>query len=139
MFGYLLELSLTVPIVNAMAFLFTVLGEWFVEGKVVSRGMFTPCPPNGYRRESYWYQRANGRTWGMEKRYWHWYGSVPGGNRLVCSKQDLKRGQCSCIKLCFNAIADQRLSMSQTIRRRKKKLQLLQKKREAAPGSPSRK
>ncbi|KAL6859706.1 hypothetical protein J3F83DRAFT_748677 [Trichoderma novae-zelandiae] len=31
------ELSLTVPIVNAMAFLFTVLGEWLVEGKVISR------------------------------------------------------------------------------------------------------
>lgn len=23
-----------------MAFLFTVLGEWYVEGKVISRGMF---------------------------------------------------------------------------------------------------
>ncbi|KAM0520141.1 hypothetical protein ACHAPE_003418 [Trichoderma viride] len=33
------ELSLTVPIVNAMAFLFTVLGEWLVEGKVVSRAI----------------------------------------------------------------------------------------------------
>jgi hypothetical protein len=32
------ELSLTVPIVNTMAFLFTVLGEWYVEGKVISRG-----------------------------------------------------------------------------------------------------
>ncbi|KAF3075301.1 Transmembrane protein [Trichoderma lentiforme] len=32
-FGYPLELSLTVPIVNAMAFLFTVVGEWLVEGK----------------------------------------------------------------------------------------------------------
>ncbi|KAM3551749.1 hypothetical protein ARSEF4850_007717 [Beauveria asiatica] len=31
------ELSLTVPIVNTMAFLFTVLGEWLVEGKVISR------------------------------------------------------------------------------------------------------
>lgn len=31
------ELSLTVPIVNTMAFLFTVLGDWYVEGKVVSR------------------------------------------------------------------------------------------------------
>ncbi|OPB39480.1 integral membrane protein [Trichoderma guizhouense] len=31
------ELSLTVPIVNAMAFLFTVVGEWLVEGKVISR------------------------------------------------------------------------------------------------------
>ncbi|UNI15786.1 hypothetical protein JDV02_002288 [Purpureocillium takamizusanense] len=31
------ELSLTVPIVNTLAFLFTVLGEWYVEGKVISR------------------------------------------------------------------------------------------------------
>ncbi|KAH7149631.1 hypothetical protein B0J13DRAFT_551999 [Dactylonectria estremocensis] len=31
------ELSLTVPIVNTMAFLFTVLGDWFVEGKVISK------------------------------------------------------------------------------------------------------
>ncbi|KKZ61303.1 hypothetical protein EMCG_04079 [[Emmonsia] crescens] len=38
------ELSLTVPITNSMAFLFTVLGEWYVEGKVISKstwlGMF---------------------------------------------------------------------------------------------------
>ncbi|KAF4122674.1 hypothetical protein GMORB2_6981 [Geosmithia morbida] len=33
------ELSLTVPIVNTMAFLFTVLGDWYVEGKVISRGI----------------------------------------------------------------------------------------------------
>lgn len=31
------ELSLTVPIVNTLAFLFTVMGEWYVEGKVISR------------------------------------------------------------------------------------------------------
>ncbi|KAL0632345.1 hypothetical protein Q9L58_008783 [Maublancomyces gigas] len=31
------ELSLTVPIVNSLAFLFTVLGEWFAEGKVITR------------------------------------------------------------------------------------------------------
>ncbi|KAI5462630.1 hypothetical protein BGZ63DRAFT_403838 [Mariannaea sp. PMI_226] len=31
------ELSLTVPIVNTMAFLFTVLGDWYVDGKVISR------------------------------------------------------------------------------------------------------
>ncbi|KFA67879.1 hypothetical protein S40285_04098 [Stachybotrys chlorohalonatus IBT 40285] len=31
------ELSLTVPIVNTLAFLFTVLGEWYLEGKVISR------------------------------------------------------------------------------------------------------
>ncbi|KAH6690576.1 integral membrane protein [Plectosphaerella plurivora] len=38
------ELSLTVPIVNTLAFLFTVLGEWWVEKKVISKetafGMF---------------------------------------------------------------------------------------------------
>ncbi|KAK3942212.1 integral membrane protein [Diplogelasinospora grovesii] len=31
------ELSLTVPIVNTLAFLFTVVGEWWVESKVISR------------------------------------------------------------------------------------------------------
>ncbi|KAG7289797.1 hypothetical protein NEMBOFW57_006173 [Staphylotrichum longicolle] len=31
------KLSLTVPIVNTVAFLFTVVGEWWVEGKVISR------------------------------------------------------------------------------------------------------
>jgi hypothetical protein len=34
------ELSLTVPVVNTLAFLFTVVGEWWVEGKVISRGTF---------------------------------------------------------------------------------------------------
>ena len=33
------ELSLTVPITNSLAFLFTVLGEWWAEGKVISRGI----------------------------------------------------------------------------------------------------
>lgn len=32
-----LELSLTVPITNSLAFLFTVLGEWWAEGKVIGR------------------------------------------------------------------------------------------------------
>lgn len=36
---YTTELSLTVPITNSMAFLFTVLGEWWVERKV------KPPPP----------------------------------------------------------------------------------------------
>ncbi|QDS67955.1 hypothetical protein FKW77_008969 [Venturia effusa] len=31
------ELSLTVPITNSLAFLFTVLGEWCVDGKAVSK------------------------------------------------------------------------------------------------------
>jgi drug/metabolite transporter (DMT)-like permease len=29
------ELSLTVPITNSLAFLFTVLGEWYAEGKLI--------------------------------------------------------------------------------------------------------
>ena len=33
------ELSLTVPITNSVAFLFTVLGEWWTERKAISRGM----------------------------------------------------------------------------------------------------
>ena len=36
------ELSLTVPITNSLAFLFTVLGEWWAEGKVISRGKYSP-------------------------------------------------------------------------------------------------
>jgi hypothetical protein len=36
----LVELSLTVPITNSLAFLFTVLGEWYVEKKVIGRGIF---------------------------------------------------------------------------------------------------
>lgn len=32
------ELSLTVPITNSLAFLFTVLGEWYAEGKIIGRG-----------------------------------------------------------------------------------------------------
>lgn len=39
------ELSLTVPIVNTLAFLFTVIGEWWVEKKVISRGE-TPMSTN---------------------------------------------------------------------------------------------
>lgn len=31
------ELSLTVPITNSLAFLFTVFGDWWVERKVISR------------------------------------------------------------------------------------------------------
>ena len=47
--GLIAELSLTVPIVNTLAFLFTVVGEWWVESKVISRGMcmplLSPGPP----------------------------------------------------------------------------------------------
>ncbi|KAI4734559.1 hypothetical protein E4T50_14906 [Aureobasidium sp. EXF-12298] len=33
------ELSLTVPITNSLAFLFTVLGEWWAEKKVITKGV----------------------------------------------------------------------------------------------------
>jgi hypothetical protein len=36
------ELSLTVPITNSLAFLFTVLGEWIAEGKSISKGTANP-------------------------------------------------------------------------------------------------
>ncbi|KDN66302.1 hypothetical protein CSUB01_03878 [Colletotrichum sublineola] len=40
------ELSLTVPIVNTLAFLFTVIGDWWVDSKVISRGR--PQNPTWY-------------------------------------------------------------------------------------------
>jgi len=30
-----------VPITNSLAFLFTVLGEWWAEGKVITRGAYS--------------------------------------------------------------------------------------------------
>ena len=45
------ELSLTVPITNSLASLFTVLGEWWAEGKVISRGKcLPPFPPSLWQR-----------------------------------------------------------------------------------------
>lgn len=32
-----IELSLTVPLANSSAFLFTVLGEWYVERKMIAK------------------------------------------------------------------------------------------------------
>jgi hypothetical protein len=62
-FGCVLELSLTVPIVNAMAFLFTVLGEWLVEGKVISRGTCHALPTRiGVRSRSIFSQSADIRA-----------------------------------------------------------------------------
>lgn len=43
--GFCAELSLTVPITNSLAFLFTVLGEWWAEGKVITRGWTLPILP----------------------------------------------------------------------------------------------
>lgn len=38
----MIELSLTVPITNSLAFLFTVIGDWYVDRKVISRGTVFP-------------------------------------------------------------------------------------------------
>jgi hypothetical protein len=32
------ELSITIPVTNSLAFLFTVLGEWWAENRAISRG-----------------------------------------------------------------------------------------------------
>jgi hypothetical protein len=37
-------LSLTVPITNSTAFLFTVLGDWWLTRKVISRGKIIATP-----------------------------------------------------------------------------------------------
>ena len=39
------------PIVNTLAFLFTVVGEWWVEKKVISRSTPSPSPS---RPHSWW-------------------------------------------------------------------------------------
>lgn len=44
------ELSLTVPITNSLAFLFTVVGEWWAEKKVINRGR----DHSGSRRRQKW-------------------------------------------------------------------------------------
>lgn len=41
------ELSLTVPITNSLAFMFTVLGEWWAEKKIISRGTFQSSMSKG--------------------------------------------------------------------------------------------
>ncbi|EWG40645.1 hypothetical protein FVEG_02962 [Fusarium verticillioides 7600] len=68
------ELSLTVPIVNTLAFLFTVLGDWYVDGKVISKGEFV------FFHSSLCIDHF---------RYCGWNGSYVGWNWFVCSEQAL--------------------------------------------------
>jgi len=68
------ELSLTVPITNSLAFLFTVLGEWWVEGKVISRG------------QSFFFDNrfSDARSlWLMLIRHVDWYGFCARWHRSV--------------------------------------------------------
>lgn len=54
------ELSLTVPITNSLAFLFTVLGEWWAEKKVISRGMYKENKAQSRRLSLYRYLDRHG-------------------------------------------------------------------------------
>lgn len=71
-----LELSLTVPIVNTLAFLFTVVGDWWVDGKVISRSMSSCLQPLLVRPYVNKSPRHHGR-----------YGSVFSRNCVMRTKQ----------------------------------------------------
>ncbi len=58
-----IELSLTVPITNSLAFLFTVLGDWYVERKVISRGMFFVFASYIKMRPDFDEQQIHGSEW----------------------------------------------------------------------------
>lgn len=62
---FCVELSLTVPITNSLAFLFTVLGEWWAEKKVINRGMFwEKCRNTGHGLTTDRYLDRDGvRSW----------------------------------------------------------------------------
>lgn len=71
------ELSLTVPITNSLAFLFTVLGEWWAEGKVIERGEWLLLR-----------LLVLGGCWGdglIIGRYVDWHGVRFGGNCALCA------------------------------------------------------
>ena len=63
------------PITNSLAFLFTVLGEWWAEGKVISRGRW--C-------YSVYFTGAD-----LIYRYLAWYGVCPGWHCAVRAVQSL--------------------------------------------------
>jgi hypothetical protein len=67
------ELSLTVPITNSLAFLFTVLGEWWAEGKVIGRGKQPRPAPHDIVL-----------TPGSTARYLDRHGHGLGGHWIVC-------------------------------------------------------
>lgn len=75
------ELSLTVPIVNTLAFIFTVLGDWWIDKKVISRGELLYVdqslirnPRNPFLLTVY----RNG----------HWHGSLAVWNSALRAEQD---------------------------------------------------
>ena len=72
-------MSLTVPITNSLAFLFTVLGDWWVDRKVISRGTQF-CPKVG------WVSFLTSIFY----RYLDWDDSVTLWNSALCSKQVMR-------------------------------------------------
>jgi hypothetical protein len=63
----MIELSLTVPITNSLAFLFTVLGEWWAEKKVITKGeLCTLLLICGIVLANYDLEQIHGSAW-------HWY------------------------------------------------------------------
>ena len=75
------ELSLTVPITNSLAFLFTVLGEWWAEGKVISRG------------KAFLSVSLLRQPWLILSRYLDWYGIC---SRWNCTLRAVKEHLTRC-------------------------------------------
>ena len=80
---HVIELSLTVPITNSLAFLFTVLGEWWAEGKVISRGS---------SQHYMGYISLVSTVWLTgDARYLGWNGIRLGRHRTLCTFEDFVR------------------------------------------------
>ena len=62
---------------NTLAFLFTVVGEWYVEGKVISRGTFNIAPGSSTEHRL------------TPGRYWHRDGLIFSWNWALCAEQEV--------------------------------------------------
>lgn len=71
-----LEISLMVPITNSLAFLFTALGEWWAEGKIITSRKLDTCDLQGYSNRS------------CNKRHMAWYDDGAGRYSTMCAFQD---------------------------------------------------
>ena len=102
-FFTLLELSLTVPITNSLAFLFTVLGEWWAEGKIISRGTPSPSLPKvrlfKYKLPSVFLSTRLLST--SRDRYLDWHGVCPGRYRALRSVEECVMGPFHCSWRCM--------------------------------------
>ena len=85
------------PIVNTLAFLFTILGEWWVENKVISRGRFLPAPiPVPSVGADILANRNHGRSDVVVERHW-----------ALCLQQVVKpcvSGFCHLCFACFDVL-----------------------------------